>query len=328
MNSRERIMTALAGQIPDRVPFADYVEQPMRARLMGKSTFSDLEFAEAIGFDAININDFTAPVFCKKKRLQGHDYIVDGLIKSDQDLNLMVFPDPAEESFYDPAKRFIEANGGKGVAIYAVCRFGISGVNYSMGIEALAAALYENPRLVTKVLDRYVDWNCAVVDKLNGLGIDFILSYDNIAFNSGPLVSPRVFREIFVPGIKQVSDTCRVPWVTHMDGNIMPIIEDVLQMGVSGLHPIEPGCMDIKAVKEFYGDRVCLWGNIDLGYTLSRGTPGEVEVEVKQRIRDAAPGGGYILGSGNGLPEYLKTENVWAMARAVKKHGRYPLDFS
>jgi hypothetical protein len=327
MNSRERIMSAIALKQPDRVPFADYTEDLMRSMLLGREHFTEMEFAKAIGFDAININDFVSPVFCKRKVLNGQSYIVDGLIKSDKDLDLMEFPDPTDESLYDDAKRFVENNSDEGLAIYAVMRFGISGVNYSMGVDGLSYALYENPALIDKVLDRYVEWNCEVVERINKMGIDFILSYDNIAYNSGPLVSPQVFREVFVPKIKQIDSLCKIPWITHMDGNIMPIIEDVLDMGVSGIHPIEPGCMDIKEVKALYGSRVCLWGNIDLRYTLTRGTPEEVDAEVKQRISEAGSEGGYILGSGNGLPEYCKTVNVWAMAEAVKKYGSYPLQY-
>lgn len=326
MKSRERILAAIDLKQPDQIPFADYVEHKMRKKIMAREDFTEVEFATTIGFDAINIDDFVSPVFCKRRQLNGQDYILDGLIKTDKDLNLMAFPDPTDESFYDPAKRFIEKNADQDLAIYAICRFGISGVNYSMGIDGLSYALYENPKLIDKVLDRYVEWNCQVLERINNIGIDFIISYDNIAYNNGPLVSPQVFREIFVPKIKQIDDVCRVPWITHMDGNIMPIMEDILSMGVSGVHPIEPTSMDLKTVKELYGDRVCLWGNIDLRYTLTRGTPEEVEKEVKQRIAEAGPNGGYILGSANGLPEYCKLENIWAMAQAVKKYGKYPLD--
>ncbi len=325
MNSRDRILKALNLEEPDQVPFADYVENKMRAILMGRDDFTDPEFARTMGFDAININHFVAPVFCKRKIVDGHDYILDGLIKNNKDLDLMFFPDPVKDLPYEEAQSIIEENKEAGLATYAICRFGISGVNYSMGIESLSYAIYENPGLIERVMDRYVDWNCRVVEKLNELDVDFIISYDNIAYNSGPLVSPQVFREFFVPGMKTISDACKMPWITHMDGNIMPIMEDILAMGVSGLHPIEPGCLDIKEVKEKYGNKICLWGNIDLRYTLTRGTPEEVEAEVKKRIKEIAPGGGYILGSSNGLPEYCKIDNIWVMSKALKKYGKYPI---
>jgi uroporphyrinogen decarboxylase len=95
---------------------------------------------------------------------------------------------------------------------------------------------------------------------------------------------------------------------------------------MNGLHPIQPSAMDIKQIKAKYGNRVCILGNIDLDYTLTLGTPGEVDKEVKEKIAAAGPDGGYIVTSANSLPDYCKTENVWAMARAIKKYGKYPLD--
>jgi uroporphyrinogen decarboxylase len=95
---------------------------------------------------------------------------------------------------------------------------------------------------------------------------------------------------------------------------------------MAGLHPIQPSAMNIKEVKEKYGSRVCVVGNIDLDYTLTLGTPEEVDREVKERIAVAGKGGGYIITSANSLTDYCKTENVWAMSRAVKKYGSYPLD--
>ncbi len=329
MESRDRIMAALNLEVPDRVPFADYAEKAMKEKIMGRKDFSEAQFAREIGFDAICIEeDFLAPVFCLRKEAGGKEYMLDGLIKTDDDLNLMQFPDPCDEQLYEPAKRFIEDNYKTGLAIYANCRFGISGVLYSMGLGGLSYALYENPGLIEKILDRYIDWNCEVVQRLNSIGIDFIMSYDNIAYNSGPMISPQAFRQIFVPKIKEINNVCKLPWVSHVCGNIMPIFEDFLEMGASCIHPIEPGCMDLKTVKELYGDRVCLWGNIDLNYTLTRGTPVEVEAEVKQRIADAGEGGGYIMGSGCDLPSYCKVENVRAMAKAVKRYGSYPLRFN
>jgi uroporphyrinogen decarboxylase len=102
-------------------------------------------------------------------------------------------------------------------------------------------------------------------------------------------------------------------------------MDDLLTLGMNGIHPIQPAAMDIKQIKAKYGSRVCILGNIDLDYTLTLGTPDEVDKEVKERIIAAGPGGGYIVTSANSLTDYCKTENVWAMAKAVKKYGKYPL---
>ena len=116
-----------------------------------------------------------------------------------------------------------------------------------------------------------------------------------------------------------------MPFVLHSDGDIRPIMQDLLDCGFNAIHPIEPKAMDIKELKRDYGDKLCLIGNIDLAYTLTRGTPAEVEEEVKQRIRDIAPGGGYCVSSSNSIPGYVPVENYRAMIDAVRKYGTYPI---
>jgi uroporphyrinogen decarboxylase len=81
--------------------------------------------------------------------------------------------------------------------------------------------------------------------------------------------------------------------------------------------------MDIDTLKQKYGDRVCIVGNIDLDYTLPRGTEAEVEAEVKDRIEKVGKGGGYMISSANSITDYCKLENVWAMSRAIGKYRTY-----
>lgn len=320
-------MSALALRQPDRVPFADDVNLETRVKLMGYENFTDIEFAKALGLDAIDCRDnrYYAPFFCEKHVIDGHEYLRDGLIKAEKDLPLMLFPDPRNPKFYDPLKGFVDNYGREETALFAYMSWGVEGVLNSMGVETFSYALYENLKLVETILDLYVEWNCAVMERLNLVGIDFISSYNNIAYNSGPLVSPQVFREVFLPRLKQVADVCKLPWVYHGDGNIMPIMDDLLTLGMNGLHPIQPDVMDLKTMKEKYGNRLCLWGNVDLTYALTRGTPKEVEEDVKRCIKDAGNNGGFILGSSNCLPSYAKTENIWAMAKAVQEYGKYPI---
>ena len=83
--------------------------------------------------------------------------------------------------------------------------------------------------------------------------------------------------------------------------------------------------MDIRALKQSHGDRLCLLGNVDLNL-LGMRTPQEVENEVHDLIRDVGQGGGYIVTSGNSLAGYLLPQNVIAMSESVRKYGRYPLD--
>lgn len=138
-------------------------------------------------------------------------------------------------------------------------------------------------------------------------------------------MSPKVFREFFLPHMKEVAKTIKKPWVFHSDGNISLILDDLMELEMDALHPIQPDVMDIGEIKKKYGDRLCIIGNIDLHYTLTRGSPEEVDSEVKERILTAGPGGGYIISSAMTLADYCKTENVYAMSKAIQDYGTYPL---
>ena len=83
-----------------------------------------------------------------------------------------------------------------------------------------------------------------------------------------------------------------------------------------------------EAAYDEHGERIALLGNIDLQYTLTKGTPEEVDAEVRTRIRDLGPGGGYCVSSGNSIPEYVPIDNYAAMLEATFKYGKYPLSLT
>jgi uroporphyrinogen-III decarboxylase len=193
-----------------------------------------------------------------------------------------------------------------------------------MGIETFSIALYEDLAFVEELLDRYCDWAAVVTERVCQLGFDVFISTDDMAFKSAPFFSPTVFRELVLPRFRRVSEQITLPWVVHSDGNMMPFLEDLVGLGIAGMHPMEKGAMDIRAVKRSHGDRICLLGNVDLNL-LGMGTPEDVDNEVRALIRDVGPGGGYIVTSGNSLAGYLKPENVLALSEAVQRYGSYPV---
>jgi uroporphyrinogen decarboxylase len=195
-----------------------------------------------------------------------------------------------------------------------------------MGIIEFAYNLYDHPEFVKEVHRRFSEWSAKVVEHLNQMDFDFYWVNDDLADTKSPWMNREVYQEFFLPYQKIVADSIKKPWVYHSDGNLFPILDDLLTLGMNGLHPIQPAAMDIKRVKSEYGSRICILGNIDLDYTLTLGTPEEVDREVRERIAMAGPRGGYIITSANSLTDYCKTENVWAMAKAVQKYGKYPLD--
>jgi hypothetical protein len=340
MNSRERVLTALNRQEPDRVPFCEVaVDRGLAQKLLswegeadiGTSSRSKnpytLEESKAIssflGLDNISYL-LRAPTYAHTNTgLDGRSFVGDGMIKTEADLSMIDLPDPYDDDLYREAEEFV-ANRGD----YAAClvtRIGFFQVTLSLGIENFSLALYDKPAMVEKMLDIYFDWMEVVAERICKIGFDVFWTTDDFAYKTGLMFSPQVFEEFLVPRYRRVLDKVTIPWILHSDGNILEAVDIFLDLGVSGLHPIQKGAMDIVAMKRDYGDRVCLLGNLDLNI-LGAGTPEETDNEVRELIRDVGPGGGYILTSGNSLASYLKPECVIAMAKAVKKYGHYPID--
>jgi uroporphyrinogen decarboxylase len=110
----------------------------------------------------------------------------------------------------------------------------------------------------------------------------------------------------------------------HSDGNIWPILDDLIAIGFDAIHPIDPTAMNIREVKEKVGRKLGIMGNIHTDL-LARGTPAEVRDLTKKTIREVAPGGGFALGSGNSVPEWARFENYQAMRETALKFGKYPI---
>ncbi len=336
MNSRDRVLTALRREQPDRVPYCEFaVDRALAQQLMGwgepQSQAANLESNVYTVDEIKQIASFLrmdniayvlrAPVYAHKHPGQdGRLFYGEGMIKTEADLAMLELPDPYDDALYAEAGAFARQKGD--FAACLVTRVGIFPAILGMGLERFCLALYDNRALVEKLLDRYFEWTQVVAERVCRIGFDVYVSTDDMAFKSAPYFSPAIFRDLVLPRYQSVASHVTIPWVIHSDGNLMPFLDDLLSLGIAGLHPIEKGAMDIRAVKRLYGPRVCLLGNVDLNL-LGMGTPEQVDDEVRTLIRDVGPGGGYIVTSGNSLAGYLKPENVLALSRAVQKYGQY-----
>ena len=338
MTSRERVLSALRGEKPDRVPYCELgIDRALAQRLLGmgepESQAFNLEanvfcaedakaIASLLRLDNINYV-MRAPVYAHK--IPGQDgrlFYGEGMIATEADISRLQLPDPNDDTLYDEARALLTQK--EEYASWFVTRIGVFPAMLSMGTENFCIALMENRDFLEMVLDRYCDWAIAVAERVCQLGFDVFVSTDDMAFNTAPFFSPAIFREVMLPRYRRVAEKITIPWIIHSDGNILPFLDDLMSLGIAGLHPIEKGAMDIRALKKRYGGRLCLLGNIDLNI-LGMGTPQEVETEVFSLIRDVGPDGGYIVTSGNSLAGYLKPENVIALSEAVQKYGQYPI---
>ncbi len=150
---------------------------------------------------------------------------------------------------------------------------------------------------------------------------------DDSAYKNSPMLNPKIHRELVIPYYKQICDVVRKAGkfiFFHSDGFTEPYFPGLIEAGFSGVESLEPMAgMDLKHLKEEYGDALCLIGNIDVSQTLPLGTPKDVAKEVKDCINAAAEGGGYILSPCTDLTDSVPLDNAIAMVEATKKYGKY-----
>ena len=114
--------------------------------------------------------------------------------------------------------------------------------------------------------------------------------------------------------------------IFHSDGNVMEILDDMIESGIDGLNPIEPiAGMDIAYLKKKYYKKLILVGNLDCSQILPLGTKEEVIEATKKCIRDASKGGGHFIGSSSEITPSTPLENILAFYRTIHEYGRYPI---
>jgi uroporphyrinogen decarboxylase len=347
MTSRERVLAALMGLPHDRVPYMElYVDEHLARRALnlppvsqpsrmsgdrpvtvdyfGGSSYDPQKLAETLGLESLLISA-QPQIYFETDIRDGQYFVTGGQVRKRADLAKVQLHDPDDLSIYEPARRFLEKYRPTGLALGCFINLGADPVTLSMGWDQFSYALYDDPTMLHTLFDVYSDWSARAVRHLCGMGFYFIWAGDDIAFRSGPMISPRFFRQFFMPYFKRVAENISLPWIFHTDSNFLPLLDDLLTLGMNGLHPNEPDAVDIRHVKQLVGDRLTLVGNIDIS-VLSLGTPEQVEVLTNEVIRNVGRDGRLILSSSNSLARSCKMENVLAMQQACLRSGVYPIE--
>jgi uroporphyrinogen decarboxylase len=210
-----------------------------------------------------------------------------------------------------------------------------------MGFETWLVATVTNAEFAGALLDRITD----TAIKLDRLGLEaagkylqiFKVSGDDLGMQTGPLYSPKIFRELLLPRLKRRWGAARkyidehldpsMPLMFHTDGGIRPFIPDMIKAGLKVLNPVQPNCagMDTAGLKRDFGEQLVFHGGIDVQNVLPFGSVDDVRADVYRRIMDLGPGGGYILSPSHFVQADISPENIVAMTEAAHEFGQYPL---
>lgn len=344
MNSYERVIATLEHRQPDRVPYVESVIdlKLMQTLLPGCDYY---QFNDWLGMDSVGQNrsswsrdnvqyiDKERGLFRDKwgvTRAFGPESTpapVEGPIKRPEDLKTYTPPDPEAPDVLGNIPEIVARYKGK-KAITALGRDAFFNPAFLRGIEQFLIDMIENPGLVHELIEITLAHDIRAMQRVIQAGVDVIIFGDDYADKNSPLMSPRHFKEFILPGLKRCVDAAHQAGayvIKHTDGNIMPILDLIVDTGIDGLNPLEPPAgMDIGLIKQRYGKRIALIGNIDCGYLLSQAPVDEVRKVTRETMQIAMPGGGYCLSSSNSIHSSVKPENFMAMIETWRECRAYP----
>jgi uroporphyrinogen decarboxylase len=348
----ERVTKTVRHEEPDRVPLLEcLVEYPIQSQFLGREVTpgdltSQVEFWYKAGYDTVPVT-VSMMAFGKVTEESAISKVIKEVMLADSPdaeketswsleytsfikdrADFEKFPWEALEntdlrSLYEVAD--ILPEGMKAIAVSGK----IFTVTWMlMGFNNFAMKLIMDEQLVADIFRKVAEIQLKLLEKIFELPhVGAVWLIDDLAFGTGPMIAPQAFRDHVFPWYKEIGKRCHendVLLFQHSDGDLTLLMEDIIDIGTDLLHPIDPTCMDIVKVKEIYGDRLCIAGNV-ANELLRSGTPEEVDERVRYLIRNVARGGGYCLAAGNSVTEWSRFDNFMAMREATFKYGQYPI---
>ncbi len=243
-------------------------------------------------------------------------------ISTAEDLARYRVPDPNRAELYLEAGRMIRQYRADywivGVTVTTIWETAMA----LRGMERLLMDVLAEPDFADALLDIPFRYHLAAASRLVRMGVDMIWMGDDVGSQKGMILSPELWRRFlkprmaeFIATLKGINSAIKVAY--HSDGDIYPIIPELIEIGLDVLNPVQPACMDPARLKREFGGRLCFWGSIDEQHTLPFGTPAQVAAEVHERLRTVGRGGGLILGPTHHVQLDTPIENFNAMIEAI-----------
>jgi len=343
----EQFRRAVLRQNPDRVPLAEaLIEYPIQSQFIGREVTSEnleaqVEFWSSAGYDYIPL----AAGMMSPGKVTAESAIsklLQEVAGSSEDekrwnLELTSFINNHEDFERFPWEAAANVDLSKFAQVAPLLPphmkvIAVSGKIFTlswmlMGFNNLALSLIEDEAFLSDVVGKVAEIQMKTVEAVAELPhVGGIWLVDDIAFGAGPMLPPQAFRDHLFPHYRRLVQHCHDKGLLaffHSDGDLTALLDELTEIGIDMLHPIDPGCMDIVKLKKTYGERFALAGNVS-NEMLRSATVAEVREHVRALIRDVGRGGGYCVGSGNSVPHWARFDNYCAMREAALEYGRYP----
>jgi uroporphyrinogen decarboxylase len=343
MTSRERVLLAARRQAPDRTPRHIEIEAYVAERLREHYATTNLLAAlrddiAGVGPNGTHLaNDysryFSQPgitweewgrgrVWDELHQYAAYYYPLEHAQTVDEIL-AYPWPDLDADYRYDGLAERVSSLHALGYAV----RGGLAETVYEIAwqlrsMDALFADIIANDEKAVVLLDQITDRRVAMASAYARAGADMIQTGDDVAMQTGLLMSRKMWRQWFRPRLERVIQAARAekPDILieyHSDGKINDLIPDLIEAGVDILNPVQPECVDHAWVKQTFGDRLSFSGGLGVQSVLPFGTPEQVYEHVRTAIHTLGQGGGYITGPSHVVERDVPLENFLAMIKAM-----------
>ncbi len=328
---------------PDIVPFYElFADIEVMEAILGKplTIETEIEFQYKMGYDYVNsginlvykkhlLSTDDTSVLSKGKR----EFIDDnhGIIESREDFDSYDWPEIDSSVVYkiNETARILP----DGMKIIVQTPAGIlENVMWLMGYVPFSYAIYDDEQLIWDMFERigsnHIKALKFCLENTDISKIGAVAMGDDMGFNHSTMISPELMRKYLFPWQKKLVDTVHsydLPMILHSCGNLESIMDDLIDyVGIDAKHSFEDKIMPVTKAKRKYGSRIAILGGVDMNFICSS-TEEEVRRYVDRIIEECAPGGGYALGTGNTVANYIPLNNYLAMLDEGRKKGVYPI---
>ncbi|MCJ7622574.1 MAG: hypothetical protein MUO76_03650 [Anaerolineaceae bacterium] len=248
-----------------------------------------------------------------------------GIVNSWEDFENYPWP-TAGDVHYDDYE-FVSKNLPEGMKMIASSGGMLEWVMWLMGFVPFAMGIYEQPDLIAGLFDRIGEIHAEVYDIVAGMpDVGAFFLGDDMGYKSGTFIKPEHMRRYVFPKQKMLAEITHkhgLPFLLHACGNLEAIMDDLIEdVGIDGRHSFEDVILPVGEAKRRYGKRVSILGGVDMDM-LASSSEEQVRLYTRRVLEECMPGGGYALGTGNSVANYIPLSNYLAMLDEGMKVGRY-----
>ena len=242
---------------------------------------------------------------------------------STKDILNFEMPDPDEEGQFCFVEKNITKFKKNGYAVIIPQSYLLFEKAWLLiGFENFLIQCYENRGLISILLDKITEYNIKLARKIVEYEVTCSYMGDDFGMQKGPIISLKLWRDLFKPRMKKVWDIYRakdIPIMHHTCGDCRIFLNDMIEIGLDVLNPVQANAMPIDELKRDFGDKLTFWGGIDCQEILTKGTPDDVKENVHKTVSVLGKNGGLILSPVN-VMNNVPVENVRALIESVNEY--------